>query len=55
MKIIPLQTSDLSSILISGKNYSDLYNTFEDAFHVEEAPFEWYINYISGRLGENEY
>ena len=44
MKIIPLQTSDLRSILIANKQYSDLYPKYEKAYQTDlpMLPFNWY-------------
>lgn len=42
MKIIPLQTSELKSMLLSGKTYKELYNIFEEAYNSEFPPHEWY-------------
>ena len=50
MKIIPLQTTELKTIISSGKNYKNLYITFEEAFYEELAPHEWYSHFISERL-----
>ena len=49
MKIIPIQISELQSILKGGKRYSDLYSIFEAAFASELPPHEWYDKCI----GEN--
>ena len=44
MKIIPLQTSDLRSILIAQKTYSDLYPKYEEAYqnNTPMLPLYWY-------------
>lgn len=44
MKIIPLQTSDLRSILLAQKTYSELYSKYEKAYRDESQllPFLWY-------------
>ncbi|MBR4651078.1 MAG: AlwI family type II restriction endonuclease [Prevotella sp.] len=44
MKIIPLQTSDLRSILIAHKSYSELYPRYEEAYQMDNAilPVHWY-------------
>lgn len=44
MKIIPLQTSDLRSILIAQKSYSDLYLKYEKAYqnNTPMHPLFWY-------------
>jgi len=46
MKIIPLQTSELKKIIISGKTYKELYPMFEEAFISNLPPHEWYKNCI---------
>lgn len=44
MKIIPLQTSDLRSILIAQKQYSELYPKYEKAYRqdISMMPVAWY-------------
>lgn len=44
MKIIPLQTSDLRSIIIKKKKYSELYSKYEDAYQKDASmmPVTWY-------------
>ena len=44
MKIIPLQTSDLRSIIITKKKYSDLYPKYEKAYQKDPTmmPVYWY-------------
>jgi hypothetical protein len=44
MKIIPLQTSDLRSILMTQKKYSDLYPKYEKAYQKDPTmmPVYWY-------------
>jgi hypothetical protein len=44
MKIIPLQTSDLRSIIITKKKYSDLYLKYEKAYQKDPTmmPVYWY-------------
>lgn len=44
MKIIPLQTSDLRSIIITEKKYSDLYPKYENAYQKDPTmmPVYWY-------------
>ena len=48
MKIIPLQTSDLRSILIAQKSYSDLYPKYEKAYQINTPmlPLFWYKNCV---------
>lgn len=48
MKIIPLQTSDLRSILITNKQYSELYPKYEKAYQTDlpMLPFNWYIRCV---------
>lgn len=42
MKIIPLQTSELKTIVSESKTYSELYHIFEEAYLSEFRPHEWY-------------
>lgn len=42
MKIIPLQTSELKTIVSAGKTYKDLYPVFDEAFNSVLPPHEWY-------------
>lgn len=42
MKIIPLNISELKNVILSHKNYPELYHLFEHAFGVELHPYEWY-------------
>lgn len=42
MKIIPLQTSELKSIVSKNIKYKDLYNVFDEAYISELKPHEWY-------------
>ena len=44
MKIIPVQTSDLRSILMSKKKYSELYPKYEKAYQMDMSimPLTWY-------------
>lgn len=49
MKIIPLQTSELKTIVSSGKTYKELYTIFEAAYNSDLPPHEWYgIHMING-------
>lgn len=50
MKIIPLQTSELKSIVINRKIYSQLYRLFENAHSSTLLPHEWYRNNIQNLL-----
>lgn len=42
MKIIPLQTSELKSIVSKNIKYRDLYRVFDEAYKSELKPHEWY-------------
>lgn len=42
MKIIPLQTSELKSIISKNIKYKDLYKVFDNAYNSELKPHEWY-------------
>lgn len=43
MKILPIQTSDLRSIIQKGYSYSQLYEIFEEIYRVENhRPLEWH-------------
>ena len=42
MKIIPLQTSELKSIVLKNIKYKDLYNVFDEAYISGLKPHEWY-------------
>lgn len=46
MKIIPLQTSELKSIVSKNIKYRDLYSLFDKAYKSELKPHEWYTNSI---------
>lgn len=46
MKIIPLQTSELVSIVKNRKTYCQLYKVFVKAYESEYPPHEWYSNCI---------
>lgn len=50
MKIIPLQTSELKSIVSKNIKYKDLYNMFDEAYNSELKPHEWYHNAIKNIL-----
>ena len=47
MKIIPLQTSELKSIVSKNVKYKDLYGVFDEAYKSELKPHEWYAESIS--------
>jgi len=51
LKILPLKTSELKSILASGKKYSDLYSDFENAYRSNEPVPTWYEHEIKRRYG----
>jgi len=42
MKIIPLQTSEIKTIIEKRLNYTQIYKIFEDAFLSTIAPNKWY-------------
>lgn len=47
MKIIPLETCDLRTIIQQGKKYPELYQKFDAAFRCDEMhPQRWYDNYV---------
>ena len=48
MKIIPLETSDLRTIIRNRKRYTELYKTFELAYRndIIHDPIEWWINCV---------
>ena len=47
MKIVPLETSDLRSIILQGKKYPELYRRFETAYNSNEVhPKRWYDNFV---------
>jgi hypothetical protein len=46
MKILPLATEELQSILEHGINYEKLYGIFESAFHSDEPVPTWYEKYV---------
>ena len=51
MKIIPLQTSDLRSIIMAKKSYSELYLKYEKAYQDNSPllPLSWYQKYVQER------
>lgn len=52
MKIIPLKTSELKSIILNNKKYKELYSIFEEAFLSEEFShaYEWYEKCIKENI-----
>lgn len=50
MKIIPLQTSEIKTIIEKGLTYGNLYRIFEAAFTSATAPNLWYEQRIIGGL-----
>ncbi len=50
MKIIPLQISELKTIVSENKTYSELYPIFEEAFLSELRPHEWYDSCVRNRI-----
>ena len=51
MKIIPLQTTELKSIVSKNKKYDELYALFEKAYQSTSAPHEWYSDCILSEIG----
>lgn len=49
MKIIPLSTGDIRSILSNKHQYHNLYAKFESAFSdtAHDDPYEWYVNCVT--------
>ncbi|MDD6484248.1 MAG: AlwI family type II restriction endonuclease, partial [Clostridiales bacterium] len=52
MKIIPLQTSELKSIISKNIKYKDLYGVFDEAYKSELKPHEWYEICINNEIIE---
>ena len=50
MKIIPLQTNEISAIIKKGISYSKLYRIFKEAFASTTAPNVWYQCEISHKI-----
>lgn len=50
MKIIPLQISELKTIVSENKTYSELYPIFEEAFLSELRPHKWYDSCVRNRI-----
>lgn len=50
MKIIPLQTSELKTIVSNRKTYKNLYPLFETVFNLNLPPHEWYNMNINDSL-----
>lgn len=50
MKIIPVESSVLKTILIKHLTYSDIYLVFENAFQSGNPPHEWYDSMIVSKL-----
>ncbi|MCI8282830.1 MAG: AlwI family type II restriction endonuclease [Lachnospiraceae bacterium] len=46
MKILPIQTSELQTLLKFDVRYSQLYKMLDTAYNSEGAPKEWYENHI---------
>lgn len=42
LKIMPLQTTEIKSLLQAGITYEELYGLLEEAYHHTELPKEWY-------------
>lgn len=52
MKIIPLQTSELKTIVSKNIKYKDLYSVFDEAYKSELKPHEWYEICINNEIIE---
>ena len=46
MKILPIQTSELKTLLKFDVRYPQIYNMLDKAYSSSEAPKEWYENNI---------
>ena len=46
MKILPIQTSELKTLLKFDIKYPQIYKMLEKAYHSNEPPKEWYENNI---------
>ena len=46
MKILPMQTTELGTLLKFGVKYQQIYEMLDSAYKSEEAPKEWYENNI---------
>jgi hypothetical protein len=52
MKIIPLETGDLRTIIRNNKHYAELYQYFENAYRDEniQDPITWWLTCLRGKL-----
>jgi hypothetical protein len=50
MKIIPLQTSELKTIITNGIHYEQLYLLFDRAFNADTPPNRWYDSEIATKI-----
>lgn len=50
MKIIPLKTAELKTIITKKLTYKQLYVVFDEAYKSSIAPHEWYKNKIVDML-----
>ena len=50
MKIIPLQTNELKSIVSKGKKYKEIYDIFDKAYKSDLPPHEWYTRCVNDKL-----
>ena len=50
MKIIPLRTNELKTIVSESKKYAELYHIFENAYISELRPHEWYDECIKTKI-----
>jgi len=55
LKIIPLTTTELRTILEYGIGYDILYSLFELAYHSDEPVPTWYEREIAGQIQAEEY
>lgn len=50
MKIIPLDTSVLKSVVSCQRKYRDLYAIFETAYNADLKPLEWYDTFVRNQI-----
>lgn len=55
MKILPIQTSELKTLLKFGVKYPQIYNMLDEAYKQDGAPKEWYEANIVKETGKYEY
>ena len=54
MKIVPLQTSELITVIMLGLHYNELYRIFNNAFDADNPPHQWYDLNIKKPLTSKE-